>query len=323
MSAAHGLSTETTIFGKRIGSPVGIASGPAPNLKWLSVFAELGYDVLTYKTMRDRSWKGHGMPNIVHVRGDFEHGFSSSETVTGAMTNSLGMPTPEPEKWEADARRMAASSKGRLFVVSVTATAVSGTSEAEMLGQFESLSRMAKRTGADAVELNLSCPNVMPGEGGETFTDPELSGRVVESVRNGVGSSFPILLKTGYLDDYRRFVEETFDDRLAYVAINSISAQVKGPSGELLFADRGGRAGVCGTAIRSRAKKAVAGLARMRNGPRDFKIVGLGGVLGPLDAIGLIDAGADAVESATGALLDPTLALRIKLGLLQEEMAGR
>ena len=315
-------STRVTLFGKTITSPVGVASGPAPNYKWLALFSQLGYSILTYKTMRDRRWIGHGMPNLLHVSGDFGHGFVSSMGVTGSITNSLGMPTPDPSVWRAEARRVAETSRDRFFILSVSATVGRETSEEDMLSQFSSLALEGKNLGADAVELNLSCPNVLPGEGGETYTDAKLSGRVVDAVRKKVGGDFPVFVKTGYLRDYREFVEQTWDNRVAYVAMNSVAAVVRDREGVPQFADRGGKAGICGSAIRELARGAVANLAEQRTGGRDYKIVGLGGVLGPEDAVSLMKSGADIVESATGALLNPFLALEVRLWLLRAKVGG-
>lgn len=316
-----GFRSDVVLFGKRIRCPVGIASGPAPNLKWLAFFSKLGYGILTFKTMRDRKWQGHGMPNLLHVRGNFRTGFVATDDKTGSITNSLGMPTPKPDVWKQDARRFARSKGDRFFVISVTAT-VDGGGEEGMLGQFAALAVDSKRLGADAVELNLSCPNVLPGEGGETYTNAKLSGRVVDAVRRSVGSSFPIFVKVGYLCDYRALVDETYDDRVAYVAINSVPGVVRGYLGKALFSDRGGKAGICGAAIREKARDAVSKLAMLRRKGREFTIIGLGGVLGTQDALVLKKRGATLVECATGALLDPCMGLKISLGLLEAKAGG-
>jgi len=312
----EGFRSDVVLFGKRIRYPVGIASGPAPNFKWLAFFSKLGYGILTYKTMRDREWRGHGMPNLLYVRGNFRTGFIAADDRTSSITNSLGMPTPKPSVWKQDARRIARSKGDCFFVVSVTAT-VEGGGEGDMLGQFAALALESKRLGADAVELNLSCPNVLPGEGGETYSNAKLSGRVVDAVRRGVGSSFPIFVKIGYLSDYRALVDETYDDRVAYVAINSVPGVVRDSLGGALFTDRGGKAGICGAAIRRKARDAVSRLARLRGERREFPIIGLGGVLGVHDALALRNRGASVVECATGALLDPCMGLKISLGLLE------
>jgi len=314
--------SETVLFGRKIRHPVGIASGPAPNYKWLAFFSKLGYGILTYKTMRDREWPGHGKPNLLHVRGNFRTGFTTADTVTGSITNSLGMPTPKPSVWKRDARRIARMKGGRFFVISVTAT-IDGGGEEDMLAQFAGLSAESKRSGADAVELNLSCPNVLPGEGGESYTNAKLSGRVVGAVRSAVGSAFPIFIKVGYLEDYRALVDETYDNRVAYVAINSVSGVVRDSMGHALFSDRGGKAGICGAAIREKARDAVSKLAGLRRGGREFAIVGLGGVLDARDALALEERGANVVECATGALLDPCVGLKIALGRLEAKARPR
>ena len=314
---ARGASTAVTLAGKEVESPFGVASGPAPNHVWLGFFARLGYSILSFKTVRDRQWTGHGLPNVVHVKGDFEKGFSASDEETGSLTNSLGMPTPEPDTWAEEAKKVAGEKEGKLFVMSVTATVLGETGPEEVAGQFAALASKVKSLGADAVELNLSCPNVLPGEGGETFTDPVLSGRIVGAVRSAVGTGYPILAKVGYLKDYSKLVEKTWDEGVSYVAINSVAAPVADPAGKPLFADRGGKAGICGGAIRKLALEAVRSLASLRRESRTFHVFGVGGVLVPEDAVALMDAGADGVESAAGALLDPCLAMSVRLALLE------
>ena len=41
--------------GLPVGSPLGIAAGPLLNGKWILYYAALGFDVLTYKTVRSRA----------------------------------------------------------------------------------------------------------------------------------------------------------------------------------------------------------------------------------------------------------------------------
>ena len=40
------------LFGHMLNSQLGIASGPLLNSKWVEVYARVGYDVLTYATVR-------------------------------------------------------------------------------------------------------------------------------------------------------------------------------------------------------------------------------------------------------------------------------
>ena len=299
-----------------------LASGPAPNSAWLEFFADLGYDILTHKTVRDRIWEGHRLPNILNVEGDFGSGFRVVGGFNGTITNSFGMPSADPSVWQGEVRRVLDNCRGKFVVVSVTATTVKETTESDVVAQFASLSAAVKRTGAQAVELNLSCPNLSAGEGGEVYADPRLCGRIVDAVRQEVGGEYPVLLKSGFLEDFASLVEETCRGPTGYVVINSIPAEVRGSAGELAFADRGGRAGVAGNALFEFTARAVRSLQRRRESGRDFVIFAVGGVAGPAQALKLMALGADVVESATGALHDSTLALRIKKALLEGGLRG-
>jgi len=311
-----GRSTELLLFGRRVESPVAVAAGPAPNALWLEFFSGLGYDLLTHKTVRDRYWAGHPLPNILNVEGDFRNGFRASDEFRGTITNSLGMPSADPGRWQGEVRKVLQRCREKFVAVSVTATVNGESSVGDAVEQFASLAGMVKGTGAHAVELNFSCPNVSTGEG-EVYADQKLCGRIVDSVRQEVGGSYPLLLKTGFLDDYNLLVEETCSGPTGYVVINAIPAEVRGPAGELVFSDRGGKAGVAGKAIFGFTKKAVEGLQSIRADGGEFKIFAVGGITEPAHALELISSGADVVESATGALHDPALALRIKKALLE------
>ena len=53
--------------GLSVGSPLGIAAGPLLNGRWILYYAALGFDVLTYKTVRSRSRACYPMPNLQPV----------------------------------------------------------------------------------------------------------------------------------------------------------------------------------------------------------------------------------------------------------------
>jgi dihydroorotate dehydrogenase len=303
-----------------LASPVGLAAGPAPNARWIDCFASLGYDLLTYKTVRDRAWRGFLLPNLLAVQGDFGRGFTVTEQFTGTITNSLGMPSMAPEAWTHDVRALVAKHGGKLLTVSVTATPSPSTPAEEVIRQFASLAQMVQALGAQGVELNLSCPNVHGRAEGELYADAELVGRIVDATRAAVGSRFPLFLKVGYLESYAALVQAANDDRVAYVAINAIRAPVRYPDGRSVFPDRGDAAGICGQAIQSHAVRAVTALAQLRRGGQQYHIVGVGGVIDEDSAVALLGAGADAIECATGALFDPALALRIKRRLLHDRL---
>jgi len=94
-----------------------VPAGPLLDSRWTSLAAALGFDVVTYKTVRTVAHSGHALPNIllldcpsqlfpggnevVHVsevNGDAE----SPSSCPPAITNAFGMPSMAPDYLSAD-----------------------------------------------------------------------------------------------------------------------------------------------------------------------------------------------------------------------------
>ena len=58
---------EWSYCGQQVDSPLGIAAGPLLNGRWLLYYASLGFDILTYKTVRSRESESYGLPNLQPV----------------------------------------------------------------------------------------------------------------------------------------------------------------------------------------------------------------------------------------------------------------
>ena len=58
---------EWAYCGVSVESPLGIAAGPLLNGQWLLYYAALGFDILTYKTVRSRERASYGLPNLQPV----------------------------------------------------------------------------------------------------------------------------------------------------------------------------------------------------------------------------------------------------------------
>ena len=56
-----------TFCGRVVPSPLGIAAGPLLNGRWVLYYAELGFDVLTYKTTRSAHRECYPLPNLQPV----------------------------------------------------------------------------------------------------------------------------------------------------------------------------------------------------------------------------------------------------------------
>lgn len=96
--------------------------------------------------------------------------------------------------------------------------------------------------------------------------------------------------------------------------INTIAAPVKNKQGEQALPGQGRAvSGICGRPIKWAGIDMVSRLKILREELNlDYKIVGCGGVTTPQDYQDYIQAGADAVTSATGAMWNPYLAKEVK-----------
>src|SRR5262245_40311989 len=73
------LAGSWTYCGLPVPSPLAIAAGPLLNGRWILYYASLGFDILTYKTVRSRSRECYPLPNLQPVES----------TTIGQSGNSL------------------------------------------------------------------------------------------------------------------------------------------------------------------------------------------------------------------------------------------
>jgi dihydroorotate dehydrogenase len=341
----------TNIAGHWVDFPLGLpASVLAANAKWIEFYARRGFDILTYKTVRTQYHAPHPWPNWVFLKDPPEikdpsqppimigyPGYWPEDQTTVSMANSFGVPSLEPEWWQKDVQRARGFVKEghQVLIVSVVAS-VSGTSEA-IAEDFAKAAYMAKKAGADIVEANYSCPNTPNDPAGEVYQAPSIARRVSIAMKEALEGT-PLFVKIGYLTKPKlyEFVNANAEFVDGIVAINTISAEivtrpVTGSAGLFdyiralhhvenphAFPDSGReRAGVSGWAIKARAQEVAENLVTIRqeigtSPKKNFAILGLGGVLKPEDFRDRLAAGVDAVESCTGAFLDPYLGLKIR-----------
>lgn len=329
------------IAGLPVDFPMGLpASVLAANSKWIEFYARRGFDILTYKTVRTVVRPEHKWPNWVFIQEPAEiqpeinkplvglPGYWPEDLATATMANSFGIPSFAPDWWEDDIRRArdVVREGHQILIVSVVSscepTALANRSQndalTEIISDFIKAALRAKRAGADIIEANYSCPNVPGDEVGELFQSPARSARVSDELKGALGDT-PLFVKIGYLTQpqLRAFVEANAPHIEGVVAINTMSAQVVDPNGKETFPGRPS-AGISGWAIKPRAQEVAKNLVSLRNEIRgrsgkEFAILGLGGVLTEDHVREYMKLGVDAVESCTGAFLDPHLALKTRL----------
>ena len=312
------------LLGFELNSLLGIPAGPLLNSKWIATYAALGFDLPVYKTVRTRAHPSHPPPNCMFL--DLKEPLSEEDfrrplvAIPNAkrdrieeisITNSFGMPSRDPKLWQEDVAEAKKSlGPGQVLIVSVVGTPEEGKNLAE---DYARGALWAAEAGADMVEINLSCPNVISGEG-SVFCDPMASSLVSSAVKKALGAT-PLLIKVGYIQDpalLGRVVAANAPYVDGIAGINTLPFDVVNPDGEPALPGRGRiRSGVCGAAIRRCAMEQAARLVELRRkGHYDFVIVGVGGVMTTSDIREYFSLGVDAVMSATGAMWDPYLAIR-------------
>jgi dihydroorotate dehydrogenase len=308
---------EWDFCGIPVNSPLGMPAGPLLNSRWLLYYAALGFDVLTYKTVRSRYRACYGLPNLLPIEApQFDDATECVRVAAGGAPSwaiSFGMPSKEPLDWQEDVQRARRGMRpGQVLVVSVVASPQAGWTMDDTVSDYVALARMARDAGAQAIEANISCPNVCTAEG-EVFLSQEASRAVASEMRAAV-PELPLILKIGKFptpEQARAHIEAVNGYADALSTVNSLTARVRGAGGEWLF--DGLKRGIGGECVRERANAEAVRLRDIveRTGAR-LKLIGVGGVFTAADVRERLAAGAHNVQLATAAMLDPQVALRIR-----------
>jgi dihydroorotate dehydrogenase (NAD+) catalytic subunit len=180
------------------------------------------------------------------------------------------------------------------------------------LEEYVAVTRLFDTSPIDAIELNISCPNVKAG-GMQFGNDPAMSARVVEAARKATRK--PLIVKlspnqTDIAENARRCIEAGAD---ALACINTVAGMaVDRATRRPVLANVQG--GVSGPAIKPIALLKVHEVHRVA-GPHGIPIIGQGGIASAEDAIEFLIAGASAVGVGTGLFYDPLVCAAINAGI--------
>ncbi|WP_062520337.1 hypothetical protein [Demequina silvatica] len=319
-------TARASFLGHDVASPFGIPAGPLVNAAFCAAAFRHGFDVNVYKTVRTGARAAHPLPNAlaVHVDGRLAAGrvdpVLADAALEGAtsISNSFGVPSRDPDAWQPDmAAAVAAAGEGQLLVGSFQGTHPAPDApdrEAAYVADHVAAAALVAEAGVPVLELNLSCPN--EGTGALLCFDVPLVACIVAAVKERVGD-LPLLLKLAHFRDdaaLARMVDATAGIVDGYAAVNTLPARLVGADGAPALPGAGREvAGVCGDAIRWAGLEMVGRLARLReDAGRPYAIVGVGGVLTAEHHAAYRAAGADAVMSATGAMIDPGLGAAVR-----------
>jgi dihydroorotate dehydrogenase (NAD+) catalytic subunit len=233
-------------------------------------------DVFVTKTVTPLPREGNPPPRI-------------AELETG-MLNSIGLQNPGLEAFVADQLPRLAELD---VPIRVSVGGFSASDYARMCSALDPLEEV------EAIELNLSCPNVEEA--------PETAAELVAAARGETGKTLYAKLSPATWDvaETARAVTAAGADGLALV--NTIRGAALDPATRAPALARG-VGGYSGPALRPIALACVLACAAAVEIP----IVGMGGVCSGRDALDLVEAGATAIALGTILFSDPFAPARIR-----------
>lgn len=315
-------------LGFPINLPFGIPAGPLPNSKFIKAAFDFGFDVNHYKTQRSVFFPVNQFPNVlfVNVNGDLtlkkagKPLLASSKTDKSSdefsITNSFGNPSKGPKFWQKDIKKsLSYEGKGQLLIASAVGTIQKGFDDMDYYKDFAKAAFLAKQTGVKIIEINLSCPNV--ANEGILCYSADACYEIAKLTKEKIGNT-PLLVKVGYYSKkqdelLKKIVKKISPFMSGIAAINTIPAAVVDKKGkQALPGPNRLKSGICGASIKWAGIDMVKRLAKLREELNlNYEIVGVGGVMNVEDYCDYRRAGADLVQSATGAMWNPYLAHEI------------
>lgn len=216
-----------------------------------------------------------------------------------AMINSVGLANPGVE----EVRRRILPRLRDLAKRPRVLVSVAGHSLDEYLRVVELLE---ESTGFHGFELNLSCPNDQRLGGRPFALDREALQSVVSGVRERTDR--PLFVKLAPhdpdLEGTVRAAESAGASALTLVNTLPVSEVAEGAAWPRLGAGPGG---MSGPALRPVGLEAV----RKARGVTRLPVVGVGGILGPSDAMEYLEAGASLIQMGTATFADPRAPERV------------
>lgn len=179
---------------------------------------------------------------------------------------------------------------------------VSGASIDDYVAVCEKLAPLDK---INAIEVNISCPNVK--QGGMAFgTTAAGAAQVTKAVREAFPKTLIVKLSPNVTDitEIARAVESEGADSVSLINTllgMAIDVERRKPYLSTITG------GLSGAAVRPVAVRMVWQVAKAVNIP----VIGLGGIMNGRDAIEFMLAGATAIEVGTANFIDPTITVKI------------
>lgn len=224
-----------------------------------------------------------------------------AETPAG-MLNAIGLQNPGARAVVEDYLPLLDFGETR-FIANVSGSSVE---------EYEAVTRIFDDSPVDAIEINISCPNVK--EGGVAFgNDPDMSARVVSACRRVTAK--PLITKlspnqTDIVENARRCIEAGTDALAVINTLMGMAVDIEARK-PIIGNNQGGLSGPAIKPIALLKVHQVYQVARRHSVP----IIGQGGIVNANDAIEFILAGASAVGIGTALFYEPLVCAVINRGI--------
>ena len=312
------------ILGYQVASRVGIPACAIMTSNGIALMSKLGFDVLTYKTIRSKSHPAYEKPNILFAdqpqqisSENFDDQIKITPNFSGAIANSIGNASFDLGWMQEDIQKSrSVLNEGQLLIVSVYGT---GATLAEVAADFAHTAKAAVEAGAQVVECNFSCPNLQD----DVYQNAECVETILKKVITAV-APIPVTFKAGLFLDAK-----TIRDVLVTAAragaqgvcgINAVRMKVVDKNGKPAFGAGREKAGVSGNPIRNLTLQFVRDARNIiKREKLGLTLFATGGIVAPQHFNQFFDAGADVAMSATGAMYNPYLAMEFHNQVVQRK----
>jgi dihydroorotate dehydrogenase len=285
----------------------------------VEAYARVGFDVLTYATVRSVARAAYPLPNIIPAesRDEVVVARRAAEVAEPTLLAlSTGSPSQEPDVWRKDVRRAKDRlGTGQILIVSVIGTPAPGGSVEALAADYAQCASWAVESGADAIEVHLAWPRPEASDGRMVYDDLRLSTYLLDRVRAAV--QVPIVAKLGGFRSAR-----TLHDTLTKLApwvhgfelVHGIRRRLVDESGNPVFEDKDRAvARVIGPDVFPLSFRQVEeAIAWRKAGAWQRALLALGGITTVEQVRSTLRAGAEVAMVDTAALVDPLFAVRLR-----------
>jgi dihydroorotate dehydrogenase len=282
----------TTLFGRRLRNPIGLAAGFDKNARVYDRMGAHGFGFVEVGGVTPLPQAGNPRPRVFRLPED------------GAVINRMGFPNEGAAAMEARLRN-----KGRPESLVLGVNLASNADSADPAGDFVELARRFAPY-ADYLTLDVSCPNTANGQ---VFLDPARLADLLARVGAIAWSvKRPVLVAklSPDVEDalLQRLVATLFDARIDGIIVAN-TTRARPPGLRSAHANEAG--GLSGAPLFAASTAMLARVRELTGGA--IPLIGAGGIASGAEAYAKLRAGATAVQLYTGLIYGGTaLVTRIK-----------